>query len=263
MPDEKTSVPDGQTDKAQDASKSSSEEGTSTKTTEAPSNLPEKLQGKTSEDLIKMYGELERKLGEQSTLVSEAKKIKENQEILAKAILSDPKLTKSVESAVQALYGNTEDSGKKSDEEAAGKIDPQIADLRRSQENRTIAEFSNRYGMDKLKPDERQEMLKKVGSKLADMVDSTGKLTMAQVISSISLDRLPVLLEDAYWLVNKDNLMDKGSLPQDLASIGRFSSSTSKSEEEIQLTDKEKEMAVKLGIKPEQYLKQKQQLVNK
>jgi hypothetical protein len=255
-------APQGQASQTQDVPKSSSEGQTSAKTTEALSNQPEKFQGKTTEELIKMYGELERKLGEQSSLVSEARKLKENQEILAKAIYSDPKIAKSVEQAVTALYGSdTETSGKKGDEEAARTVDPQVADLRRASENRVIAEFSTHYGFEKMKPDERQDMMKKVGSKLADMVDPSGKLSMAEVISNISLERLPVMLEDAYWLANKDNIIDKGSLPQDVASIGRFSSSTSKSEgQEVQLTDKERDIAAKLGVKLDNYLKQKQQL---
>lgn len=264
MADDKTSVPaSGQTDKSQDVPKSGSEGQTSdNKTTEAPSQIPENLKGKTADDLIKMYGELERKLGEQSSTVAEARKLRENQEILAKAIYSDPKLVEQVETAVKKMYGQsneTTDDVKKS-EGAVKQQDPRVSELRRASENRTIAEFSARFGLDNMKPEERQEMMKKIGGKLADLVDPTGVKPVAQVLSDISLDKLPTLLEDAYWLVNKDSIMDKGALPQDFASIGRISGSTSKSGETETLTEKEKAVAEKLGVKPEKYLERKKQI---
>jgi len=219
-------------------------------------DIPEKLAGKSTEDLVKMYGELERKFGEQSHTVAEAKQLKRNQELLAQAIYSDPDLTAKVEKQLKKLTGDDSDSSTDKKESVE---DSRLTDLRRSHENRIISDFSKDFGFDDLKPEEKQSALKKVGKELADLIDPSGKKSMADVLSSVSLERLPKLLEKAYFLSNMDKITS--SDPKDMAdfaSIGRFSSSSSKGDSSnSKLSDSELAVAKKLGVSPEKYLESK------
>lgn len=228
-------------------------------------NIPDKFKDKSTEEILKAYGELERKLGKQSKTVEEAKQLKANQEILAKVILSDPKLAKAVEEKVNQYdrgeLGKAVD--KNVDEEAKDTV---TSDLRRSAENRTISEFSSKFGLDQLSKDDKNDVLKKVGQELADMIDPTGKKSMAQVLAGVSLERLPKLLEKSYYLSHMDKVMSgkTDDFEKGMASIGRFSSSSGKSSgDETTLTEHEKEAAKKLGVKEEKYLAQKKKIQGK
>ena len=103
--------------------------------------------------------------------------------------------------------------------------------------------------------------MKKVSSELAEMLDPGGKKTIAQVISETSLSRLPKMLENAYFLAHKDSLVDKGKIDPDYASIGSIATSSSgKSDPINSLTDRERQIAEKLGVKPEKYLERKKEI---
>lgn len=266
MADEKTTPLDK--DKVEDK-ETPSDGGAEDKEKESQAHLkdiPEKFKDKSSTDIIKMYGELERKLGEQSTSIKEAKELKANQEVLAKVILSDPKLAKAVEDRVQEYdRGELGKSLDKNVDEEADK-DSVTSDLRRSAENRAISEFSSSFGLDQLPKDDKNKVLKKVGQELADMIDPTGKKNMAQVLSSVSLERLPKLLEKSYYLSHMDQVMSgkTDDFEKGMASIGRFSSSSAKSDgDETTLTEHEKEAANKLGVSEEKYLKRKKEIKSK
>lgn len=229
------------------------------KNTEALSNIPEHLSGKSVDDLVKMYGELERKLGEQSGLVGEAKKLKENQRLLADAIYSDSELAKKVEAALQKKLGISMDTGKK--DKGDGDAASEVADLRRAHENRVINDFSEKFGLNKLKTDEKESILKKIGGELADMVDPTGNKPMAEVLKGVSLEKLPKLLEKAYYLATMDDVMSGKDDVTRFASIGRVSSSSSgSSDSDDGLTQSELDVAKKLGIDPEKYKKRKKEI---
>ena len=229
-------------------------------------NIPDKFKNKSTEEILKAYGDLERKLGEQSGTIKEAKQLKANQELLAKVILSDPKLAKQVEDKLQqhdrGELGKAVD--KDVDEEVKDK-DPVTSDLRRSAENRAISEFSEKFGLDQLKKDDKNKVLKNVGQELADMVDPTGKKDMSQVLAGVSLEKLPKLLEKSYYLSHMDQVMSgKTEDLTKMASIGRFSSSSSKSSgDSITLTEDEKKVAKNLGVSAEKYLEQKKKLISK
>lgn len=238
---------------------SGQESGQSESKATEPSNIPENLAGKSVEDIVKMYGELERKLGEQSATVAEAKKLKKNQQLLADAIMSDPKLAQQVEGALRKKMGiESDDSGGDEDDK---KTDKSSEDLRRYSENKIISEFSDEFGLTELKSEEREKALKEVGQQLADLVDPTGKKSMSEVLSSVSLEKLPDLLRKSYFLTNMENIMsgDKSSL-SNLSALGRISSAGGSSDQESGgLTPEEKEVAKKLGVSEEKYLKRKKE----
>lgn len=249
--DKKETTPDkGQSDKVEE------------KKDQAPLDLPEKLQGKSPQEVAKMYLQLEKKFGEHSKEVEDARQYLKERDILDQAVTRNPELFKMLEKEINTLRGSQkteEGSGE------AGKVDPQVADLRRAEENRVITDFQQKFAIDKLPSDERQDLMKKISTQFADLVDPGGRKSISQVLTETKLNQLPKLLENSYWLCKKESLMDQGKLPdQDLASIGGISSSSSgKSGTEGGLTERERDIALKLGVEPDKYLKQKQKLQSK
>lgn len=265
MSDNDKGVPEeGQTSEKQTGPESSDEGQPEKVTAEAPSNkIPDNLKDLSQGDLIKMYGELERKLGEQSQTVAEAKKIRENQQLLAEAIYGDQELHERLEKRLKKVMGyETEEDSKEKKESGDGE-DPKLADLRRSHENRIISEFSSKYGLDQMNSDERQKVMKKVGAQLADLVDPTGKKNMNQVLEAISLEKLPNLLEKSFYLANMESITSGGEAlngAQNLASIGRVSSSSVKGGPSESLSERESLIAKKLGLNPDDYLQEKKKM---
>ena len=230
-------------------------------------DLPEKLKDKSAEEIADMYTNLEKKLGENSKEVEMARKTKDEADkylsernLLAQAVTRNPELYKMLDDELRTIQGGATAESKQGGGGEAQVTDPQVAELRRAEENRAIADFEYQFGINKLEKSEKQDVMKKVSSQLADLVDPGGTKSMADVLGSIGLEKLPKYLENAYWLANKDSLMDKGKLPdQDTASIGSMASSSGKSDE-ASLTDRERNIANRLGVKPDQYLKQKQEM---
>jgi len=181
-------------------------------------------------------------------------------EILDQVVTRNPEIYKSLEQEINKLYGKS-DEAQKGDGEAA-KIDPRISELRKSEENRIIAEFYKKFGIDQMESENKTEMKKKVSVQLAEMLDPGGNKPISQILSEIKLPQLPKYLENAYWIANKEALMDRGSLNQDMASIGSISTASSgKSDMNKGLTDREKTIAEKLGVDPDKYLKRKQEML--
>lgn len=229
-----------------------------------PLNLPEKFQGKSAEEIAKSYVELEKKYGAHSKELEEARKLKQERQVLEQAVARNPKLYKQLETEINKMYGRQPAESKETSKEGsgeAGKTDPQVAELRRAEELRVISEFQRKYGLDKLEKDKREELMKKVSTQFAELRDPGGNKSMTQVLAETRLDQLPKFLENSYWLVNKESLVDKGSLPsQDTASIGSIPASSSGKSDESGLTERERLVAEKLGINPDEYLKEKRQL---
>lgn len=226
--------------------------------------VPEKLQNKSTEDLVRMYGELERKLGEQSGEVKQARDTQEKMNVVLQAISRNPELYNQVEKEVQAVVRGEEpltSDVKRGEPEAGKEKEPQRDDQRRYLENQAIADFQQKFGINKLSSEERQKLMQDVSTAWANMIDPKGRKTKQELLSSVELDVLPQQLENAYWLANKQSLVDKGSLPnQDFASIGSVPSGSGKAEEGVNLTPQEQKIAEKLGIDPDKYAKQKQQI---
>lgn len=260
MPDEIKAGPEnnnGQPATTPDPSSSSDGQSApdTNKGTEVPSQLPQHLQGKGIEDVVKMYGELERKFGEQSGEVGKLRKVAEQFDFINKVVSQDKDLLEKFESAINRVSGKTtppatRDDGKKGN----GEVD---SGSRKYLENKIVDDFAGSYGLNDLKPEEKQEELTRVGRALIDMLDPTGQRDVNEVLASIPLEKLPQYLDNAYWVANKDKIA-KGNVPQNFASIGRMSTSSSKSESQATLTDSEREIAKKLGVAEDAYLKNKQ-----
>jgi len=253
MADEKT--PDIKSEKVEDKAPVEEPTGKASEA-QAHSNLPEKFKGKSPEEIVTMYTELEKKFGEHSKEVSDAREYLKERAVINQLLDEDKELYSMFEARLKRKYAPNE---KESDGEV--KSDPVVTDIRRSEENRIIGDFQRSLGIDQMPQEKRSEIMKKVSNEMAEMLDPGGKKSIGQVLSGISLSMLPKMLENAYFLAHKDSLVDKGKLDADVASIGSIATSSSgKSDPINSLTDREREIAEKLGVKPEKYLERKKQI---
>ena len=265
MTDEKNSpgTPDTEVPKTVPAGDTSGQ----TANVEAP-----KYKYKTQDEAEKAYSELEKKLGEQSTTVEEARNLKEQTDTLLRAIWSDPDLYRQVESGVkkytsgESLPDRTipKSTDKKGDEEVKNVENVQIKDLKMAEENRVLDDFFTKYGYKSLSEKDRKESYQRLVVSLAETYDPGGKKKIQEILSEIPLAKLPRYLENAHFLGNKDQIIDRAKrsalLSQEdnnAASIGSFSSGSADRSSTVTLSKAERETAGKLGISEEKYLKRK------
>jgi hypothetical protein len=243
-----------------DPASSSTGQSSQSNSTSSPltSSLPEKLKGKSVNEIADMYVNLEKTMGESSKEVSEVRKMKKDMEVVLQAIYQDPEVYRKVERRIKEMQNGgslseegetSKGNGEATNSDQGNKVD----DVRLSQQNIVINEFEKKFKLNDLSAEKRQEINRKIATELSEMVDPGGKKPLNQVLNSVRLDQLPKILEKAYWLAHKDSLLDHGSSAQDLASIGSMSSSNGKSDNKHGLTEREVQIAQKLGVSPEKY----------
>src|SRR3990167_2326463 len=109
----------------------------------------DKVSGKTSEQLIEMYGEASKKLGEMSESERQKTGVLKKMNVILAAIGKDPTREKMVKLWIDELNGGDGDGDGGGDGKDK-KTDPALTDVRRSQESEIINRFEARYGIDKL-----------------------------------------------------------------------------------------------------------------
>lgn len=238
-------------------------------TDEAPLEVPEHLKGKEVKELVQMFQNLEKKLGEQSSEVKEARETKKNVEVLLGAIYQDPKRYEQASGWIRDYLGvkpQEEAEPSKDDEGAKTGTQPtKVDDTRRALQIQILADFYKRHGLDKLAVEERKVEQTKIANTFSELVDPGGTKSVAQLLNEVPLDRLPKYLESAYVVANSERFAQesrqKGLLAAEekrQASIGTLPSTTGKPGEGIPtLTAQERAVAQKLKISPEKYAKQK------
>lgn len=234
---------------------------------EAPLNLPEKFKGKTPEQIAEAYVELERKLGDQSKTVEEAKVLREQTDTLIKAIWSDPELYRKVEAGVKKFTNGEslpERDPKKGDDAPKSEVNPIVSDLRTAEENRVLNDFFTKYGYNRLDEKSRKDSYAKLSTTVAELVDPSGKRSIKDIFASIPVTKLRAYLENAHFIANKDNIVEQarasGSLAReenDAGAIGSFAASSGKASDSVKLSSREREVARKQGISEEDYAKNK------
>lgn len=219
--------------------------------------LPEKFRGKSAADIAKSYSELEKKLGEYKDYGSTKEKLASHEKqlqqfyTLANVINGNPELKAAV---VKAAGGEAENPDK-----------PKIDNTTIAVRNETISTFQKDLGIQALPEGERTPLLDNVMRELKDMFDHEGTMSNQQVLDAIPLPKLKVYLHKAYRLATADNDKEQSRLKGILearknseAVFGSISSSGVKQSKG--LTPKEQEIARRMGISEEKYLKNKEAL---
>jgi len=246
--------------------------GSGKKGNEAPS-LSDALRGKSVEEISQMYQNLQKKLGEQSSEVKDAREAKKNMEILLSAIYADPKRYETASGWIRDHLGastqgetKTGEGGEEAGTKAKPEVKPKADDTRRALQDQMLTNFYKSKGIDRLTGEERKKEQLKVGTAFAELVDPGGTKPVAQLFNEVPLDRLPKYLESAYVFANREKIesesRQKGLLAAEersQASIGTLSS-TGGDEKGISLSPKERAAAEKMKVSPEDYAKKKAEI---
>src|SRR3990172_3648297 len=132
-----------------------------------PAPLEDKFAGKSTEEVLKSYNELQKKLGEQATEVGELRSFRDQMDPVLQAVWADPELYQRLDDKIKKQRG---------------------------------------FGAQK------REMHVKIGNALADLADPGGRMTYADIVNTISLQKLPRYLENAYFIANKEALIETAKL---------------------------------------------------
>lgn len=247
---------------------------------EAPLQVPDKFKGKSPEEIAKAYVELEKKLGEQSTTVAEAKKLQEQTDTLLRAVWADPDLYRQVEEGVRKYMAGDKvpdtrskdgkPNEKKGDEEAPAdvKLSSDLLDMRKAQEERILQDFYGKYGYNNLDEKAKKDSFTRLAMGLAELVDPGGTKSVKQIMSEIPLAKLPRFLENAHRLANFETIVSEAKnsarledRENDGATIGSFAAASSNSRGNgVALSNSERAVAQKMGISEETYAKRKAQI---
>lgn len=220
----------------------------------APSNnIPENLKGKSAEDLVKMYGEAERKLGQQGSEVGELRKYKEQMDVVLDTIYKNPDLYKSVESAM------TKQNQPQQPAEQADQTNSADAETRQVVEGQIINQFADRAGLNDMSPEDKQKTFTGIANEIVDMYDPTRRSQPSEIIKKLPLSSLNKILDKAYTLYQKTS----GVETNPRAEIGSVASGSLSSPQGKGLTEEEKSIARKQGVSEEDYLKNKTLLINR
>jgi len=246
--------------------------GTDTKS-EAPSQLPEKFKGQTPDQIAKAYVELEKKLGEQSKTVEEAKTLREQTDTLVRAIWNDPDLYRQVEAGVRKYTSGESLSDREPPKKGVSapkesEVNPTLVDLKIAEENRVLNDFYSKYGYNNLDEKTRKDSLAKLSSTVAELVDPGGKRPIREIFASIPVTKLQRYLENAHFIANKEKFLEQAKNSALLSeeenragAIGSFAASSGREKEGVSLSAREREVAQKMGISEEKYAKRKAQML--
>ena len=254
MADEQPQAPQGQPEPQVTPAPAPQE---AVKPPEAPSE--NKFAGKTPEELAKSYQELEKKLGDQSNELGEHRKYREQMDLVLQAIWSDPTLYSTVDQQIRKLQGGGQ---ARDTSQPNGEASFAINDTRAAMERKIINDFEKEFGIDKLSTEDKQKAHAKVGQALRDLVDPNGSRTTTEILSSISLEKLPAFLENAFFVSNKETFLQEQTKRREaeLGAIGSIPSSGGSSSE-LSLNDLERKAAQGMGIPEDKYKERKKQLL--
>ena len=257
------SVPsvEGQTPGSDNGSNSSSQN-----TAQGSFQVPDHLKGKTNEEVIQMYQNLEKKLGENSSEVSEARKLKKDMEVLVNAIYQDPERFKQASKWIDSYLGISTDEKNDTDTSKTGTQNegkPQSDDTRKYLQDKSLVEFYQKHGIDKLPAEERKSYQSKIAQTLAELQDPGGTKSFSQIFDAIPVNKLSQYLDASYKVAFPDEYARRISSSSQLdeeenrfASIGSMGASSS-GDTGRGLSAEEKFMAQKLGMSESEYLKNK------
>lgn len=234
--------------------------------TNIPDNLPEELKGKGAAEIASMYQNLQKKLGEQSSEVSDARTKLEQVNYILEALEANPDLYGKVKSHVQGYKrggapaadpnnpGTGQNGGTNGQPSNQGKAGD---DVRAFNMNKVFDEFRSEFKIKDLPKEKRETIEKKIAVELLELLDPGGTKDLPTVMAEVRVDKLPVYLKKAWTLAQSAALLDNDqALLQDFASIGALSYSAGNNDSGDGLTEEQRKVAQRLGVKPEKYAEQ-------
>jgi hypothetical protein len=214
-----------------------------------------KLEGKTQAELIQMYADANKKIGEQGNELETTRKAVQDMNVILAAIGDDEELIEKIKAKIAGKDERPDSKrNKKKEEDNEPKSDPKLDDVRKVSEMEIVRKFESDTGISELSGDKRKEMNEKIGSVLWELADPEDRYkTFEEMRSHIPLSKLNGMLQRAYLIANQDklNVKEGENYRPVLGPFGSMSSSKHMSEMEndnVELTEKQKEIAEKQGI---------------
>lgn len=230
--------------------------------TPTPPTPPEK--SGSDADPVKMAQEL----GELRKVKQDYEDYRKTVDPVIETIYSDTELLKSTQTSHRKRLGVKDDTPPAPDPNNPPKP-PVDSDTRNATMNIIQGDFEKTRGIDKLDAKAKGEVRGQVGAIIKDMLDPNGNKSIAQVFEEVSLSKLPWYLDRAYDLLTRDKdiaaAKEQGKnevLDQydgDRGTIGSVEGG-SVPIEQMTLSPKEREVAKKMGIAEDVYLKNKKAL---
>lgn len=211
-------------------------------------NLPEKFKGKSAEDIAKSYLELEKKLGEQSSIVQEYNKTKKLVDDWEELLLNNPDVYD------VAMKAKNKSQEPKREEKIDGReVKSQPSESDQYIRNQALSNFERNY-LSSFDDDKKKDLYEKTARKFMDLRDPGGTKDFLTTVKETPLRVLESTLSDAFFLATRDAAIP--SSDKDFASVGNMPSSTRKSDSNS-LTDDEKAAAKIFGMSEDDYKKYK------
>jgi len=218
-------------------------------------NSPTELLGgkfKSADEMVKAYGELETKLGEQGSKLGRINELEDFQYQATPVldfVANDADTLKKFQEYASGNY-EPKDKPKKEGNVAKTEDSRQVQELLKAQQSQIIAQFERDNGLDQLPQEELRTLRREYGKEIGELTN--GKMP--------TLDKFPSLLEKVHTLKNIDKLKEAGKLEgftefrkAQSAAISPSASQDSNPDKTPELSKQQIEVARKSGMDPKDY----------
>ena len=215
------------------------------------------IEGKTPDEIVKFVSEQSEKHGVTKKQLEDYENYIKQIKPYIDTITESEELTKQVEDAYKKKF-NIQQEDKKDTKPPD--------DTRKAVENSIVSAFEVSHNLDKLEGDTKKDMNVRIGQELMELLDPSGTKSYNEVISGVSLEKLPKYLEKAYSLATMNDTIKKAQesaqAEANSGAAGIISSVPSNSPEgtDATLTPTERELAKRMGVSEEKWLERKKQI---
>lgn len=196
-------------------------------------------------DLEKAYAEAEQKLGQQGEDLKNLRQFQAEVYPLVDVVYSNDEIMKQIRQAADAKYNPPQTDNTEQKPQAP---DPKVAQQENYLRQRAIDDFKVKNGLDQLSTEDYSQVEKQ-------LMDTMSRWVIPG--QPVPLDRVNNLLEDAYSLIKNKKLVDDKVMESlanvqtnQRATMSPVQSSTT-NDSGAELTEDERRLAEKLGVKPE------------
>lgn len=198
-----------------------------------------------------------------------------NAEPVLRLVYEDPEVNKAATEAWNKRNnpkpaGDNKPETPKEDKKETAPVSLAESDNRNALIGQAVNDFNKTHGLDKLSTDDRKNLNIAIMGELKGLLDpnDTGK-SGAQLLEGISVARVPEILNKAYYLATREErekvIREKAKSDANSEATGLIGAmpSGSAESEEITLTEPEKKIAERLGLKEDDYLKNKKEIAKR
>lgn len=217
--------------------------------------------------------ELAKEVGRLKAVAEEFETYKQKVDPVLETVWGDQELFQNVADKHNKRLGFTPDD-KKDDKKSTPETVPNkdVQDLRQKEIKDTIDGFRSEHKLTDLSEEARNKVEGRMLEILKENLDpNNNKKNIQEVFQDVSLVKLPKFLDDAYYLATKDEQkkaaydagLNAATTGGDVGVIGSMASGSVNSSGEVTITNREREIALKQGITPEQYLDNKKRIMTR